>query len=51
VKKPAEGEEEEAEEAPPEGEEESEKKKEVFDKTQFKWTITNRKPKNLPQLF
>lgn len=27
------------------------KKAPAFDRTEFKWTITNRKPKNLPQLF
>ena len=32
-------------------EEEGEKKEKAFDRTEFKWTITNRKPKNLPQLF
>jgi len=31
--------------------EEGEKKAPAFDRTQYKWTITNRKPKNLPQLF
>jgi len=47
--KPAEGEEE--EEPPADGEEEGEKKAPAFKKEDFKWTITNRKSKNLPQLF
>ena len=45
---------EEAEEVPPEpveGEDGEEGKKEVFDPSKFKWTITNGRPKNLPQLF
>ena len=37
-------------EQPPPGEEE-EKKVEVFDPSKFAWTITNGKPKTLPQLF
>jgi len=51
AKAPA-GEDEEAEEPEAAAEEEGdEKKAPVFDRTQYKWTITNRKPKNLPQLF
>jgi len=38
-------------EAAADEEEEGGKKKEVFDRTKHNWTITNRKPKNLPQLF
>ena len=44
--KRAEGDEEEAEEAAP-ADEEGEKKP-SFDPTQFKWTVTNRRAKNLP---
>lgn len=48
----AEGEEGEAEQPPePEEGEEGEQKKEKFDPSKFKWTITNGRPKNLPQLF
>ena len=52
VKVEAEGED--GEEPPPvqeEGEDGEEGKKEVFDPSKFKWTITNGRPKNLPQLF
>jgi hypothetical protein len=47
--KAAEGEEEEEEQAPEEDEDGP--KKEVFKKEEFQWTITNRKAKNLPQLY
>jgi len=46
--KPAEGEE---EEPPAEDGEEGEKKAPKFKKEDFQWTVSNRKAKNLPQLF
>jgi hypothetical protein len=50
VVKKAEGdEEEEAEQPPPEDEEENKKPK--FNVEDHKWTVTDRKPKNLPKLF
>lgn len=49
--KPAEGEEEEEEQPPPEDEEEGETKKPAFKPEDYQWTVSNRKPKNLPQLF
>ena len=36
---------------PPAPGEEEEKKVEVFDPSKFAWTITNGRPKTLPQLF
>jgi len=51
VKKKGDGEdEEEVQEQPPAEEEEGEKKPK-FRVEDWKWTITDRKPKNLPQLF
>jgi hypothetical protein len=50
VKKEGEEGEEEAEEAPP-VEEEGEAAKPKWDPSEFKWTITNRRAKNLPQVF
>lgn len=47
---PAEGEEE-AEEAPPAEEEDGEKKEPEFKPEDFNWTVTDRKPINLPTLF
>lgn len=49
IKKPVDGEEE--EEQPPAQEEEEESKKPKFKKEEYRWTITDAKPKNLPQLF
>ena len=40
-----------AEEAPPEGGEDGEKKGPAFKVEDWKWTISDRRPKNLPQLF
>lgn len=48
--KPKAGDGEDEEEQPP-AEEEEGAKKEVFKKEDFQWTISNRKPKNLPQLY
>lgn len=47
---PAEGEED-AEEQPPAEEEDGEKKAPVFKPEDYKWTVSNRKAKNLPQLY
>jgi len=41
----------EEEEEPPAEEEDGEKKAPEFKKEEFTWTISNRKPKNLPQLY
>lgn len=56
-KKPAgeggegEGEEPEAAEEPPAEGDDGEKKKPAFKVEDWKWTVTDRRPKNLPQLF
>ena len=50
VKEKKEGEEDE-EEAPVEEEDDGEKKAPAFKKEEYQWTISNRKPKNLPQLY
>jgi hypothetical protein len=54
-KKPAggeDGEEAEAEpEAPADGGDDGEKKKPAFKVEEYKWTVSDRRPKNLPQLF
>ena len=45
------GDEDEEEEEPPAEEEGEEPKEPVFKPENFKWTVSNRNPKNLPQLF
>jgi len=51
-KKEVKGEEEEGEEEqPPAEEEEEEKKKPKWNPAEYKWTVTDRRAKNLPQLF
>ena len=49
-KEPVEGEEPPAEDPPAEGEE-GEKKEPEFKVEDYKWTVTDRKPRNLPQLY
>ena len=52
--KPKRGEDDDEEEQPPEDpvdEEDGEKKAPKFEPEKYKWTISNRKPKNLPQIF
>ena len=51
VKPKKEGDEEEEEQPPAEEDEDGEKKAPAFKKEEYSWTISNRKPKNLPQLF
>jgi hypothetical protein len=51
VKVKPEGEDDEDEQPPAEDEDEEGEKKPVFNKEEFKWTISNRQPKNLPQLY
>jgi hypothetical protein len=46
-----EGEEPEAAEEPPAEGDDGEKKKPAFKVEDWKWTVTDRRPKNLPQLF
>lgn len=51
VKEKAEGEEDEGAEAAPEEVPEGEAKAPVFKKEDYQWTVSDRKAKNLPQLY